>query len=85
MKLIVKDLYLDEVLNKYKELFKCGVAFDDDTGIYKLPLVNLKIKAWNRHVEVLNKTGFNPDTRIANLFKFMTSCEGFWFEYDEEE
>ena len=86
MKVKVKDLYLEEVLNKYKELFKIDrVSYDDETGIYKLQRVNLKIKSWNNNIEPLNKTGFNSNETIANLFKFMNLTEKYWFEFEEDE
>lgn len=85
MKLVIRDIYIDRVLELYKELFNLDrVPYDDETGIFKMSKVNLKIKAWNNNVEPLNKTGFNSGSTLANLFYFMSKMESYWYEFENE-
>lgn len=85
MKLIIKEIYLDCVLDTYIELFDVKtIPYDDDTGIYKLTRINLKIKSWNRNVEPLNKTGFNSGDTVANLIHFISKTEKYWFDFENE-
>lgn len=60
----IKQMYLEDFIKECEKLgFK--VEYNDETGIYNIPELNIRIKKWNGKIE----TG--ADYRIDNLIKFL--------------
>lgn len=75
----IKQMYLEDAINTCKKL-GFNAYYSDETGIYSIPDINIKIKKWNGKIELGEKF------YTHNLNKFMLLYEQirYWVELEEK-
>ena len=75
----IKKMYLEDFIKECEKLgFK--VEYNDETGIYNIPEINIRIKSWNNKIEV--GTNFNNDD-LNNFLKLYKEVQ-YYIELDGE-
>lgn len=74
----IRQMYLEDFI---KECEKLGfnVNYNDETGIYSIPEIDLKIKKWNNKIEV--GTDFR-NNELNNFLKLYKEVQ-YYIELDE--
>lgn len=78
----IRQMYLEDVIKECEKLgFK--VEYNDDTGIYSIPAINITIKKWNGKVEIgtdFYNLNFNKFIRLYEQIRYYVELEDESYE-----
>ena len=75
----IRKMYLEDFIKECEKLgFK--VEYNDETGIYTIPEINIRIKKWNNKIVV--GTDFGTD-ELNNFLKLYKEVQ-YYIELDDE-
>ena len=75
----IKKMYLEDFIKECEKL-NFTVAYNDETGIYHIPEINIRIKSWNNKIEV--GTDFR-NNELNNFLKLYKEVQ-YYIELDDD-
>lgn len=71
----------------YETIFDVKPTYDDNYGTYYFHNINMKVKSWNNHIEVIHKDSYTNATlfNIIKLFRGIDMGQYMFKEIEKDE